>query len=90
MTPKVIEGHKRSSVFPGILPNTFIYESTLIKIYMNAKIMNTQIFHFIKYDLNGHQRSQKVTFMIILTLPYVLMDKFLSLFNNVIKSIQNI
>ena len=34
--------------------NTFIYESILIKIYMNTNIMNTQIFHFKKYDLNGH------------------------------------
>ena len=29
---------------------------------MNANIMNTQIFHFIEYDLKGHWRSQKVTF----------------------------
>ena len=42
--------------------------------------MNTQIFYLIKYDLNGHLRSQKVTFMFILTLTYVLMDNFLYLF----------
>ena len=42
--------------------------------------MNTQIFNFIKYDLNGHLRSQKVTFMFIITLTYVLMDNCLSLF----------
>ena len=36
------------------------------------------IFYLIKYHLNGHWRSQKVTF--ILTLTYVLMDNFLSLF----------
>ena len=48
---------------------------------MNAIIMNTQIFHFIKYDLNGPRRSQQVTFMFILTLTYVLMDNCLSLFN---------
>ena len=36
------------------LPKTFIYESILMKIYVNAKIMNMQIFHLIKYDLNGH------------------------------------
>ena len=29
--------------FKKILPNTFIYESILIKIYMNTNIMNTQI-----------------------------------------------
>ena len=66
--------------FKKILPNTFIYESILIKIHMNANIMNTQIYTFNKYDLNGHWRSQKVTFMLILTLTYVLMDNFLSLF----------
>ena len=31
--------------FKKILPKTFIYESILIKIYMNTNIMNTQIFH---------------------------------------------
>ena len=31
--------------FKKILPNTFIYESILIEIYMNTNIMNTQIFH---------------------------------------------
>ena len=40
--------------FKKIVPNTFIYESILINIYMNAKIMNTQKVHFIKYELNGH------------------------------------
>ena len=60
MTSKVIEGHKRSFVFPGILGNSsnaFIYESILIKIYMNTNIMNTQIFYSNKYDLKGHRRS---------------------------------
>ena len=32
--------------FKKILPNTFIYESILIKLYMNTNVMNTQIFHF--------------------------------------------
>ena len=45
--------------FKKILPKTFIYESILIKIYMNTIIMNTQIFHKKKYDLKGHWRSQK-------------------------------
>ena len=35
---------------------------------------------WIKYDLNGHWRSQKVTFRIILTLTYVLVANFWSLF----------
>ena len=47
---------------------------------MNANIMNMQIFLFLNYDLNGHIRSQKVTFKFILTLTYVLMDNCLSLF----------
>ena len=42
--------------------------------------MNKQIFDLIKYDLNGHWRSQKVTFMFVFTLTYVLMDNILSLF----------
>ena len=46
--------------FKKILPNTFIYESILIKIYMNTNIINTQIFHLDKYDLKGHWKSQKV------------------------------
>ena len=41
--------------FKKSLPNTFIYESILIKIYMRANIMNTQIFHLIKYE--GHKMS---------------------------------
>ena len=44
---------------------------------MNPNIMNTQIFHLIKYDL-----TQKVTFMFILTITYVIMDNFLSFFRD--------
>ena len=40
--------------FRKILSSTFIYEPILIKNYMNANIMNTQIFNLIKYDLKGH------------------------------------
>ena len=40
--------------FIKILPNTFIYESILIKIYMSTNIMNTQIFNLKKYDLKGY------------------------------------
>ena len=52
MTSKVIEGHKNSLNFSinPTLPNTFIYELILIKNYMNANIMNTQIFHLNNYD----------------------------------------
>ena len=52
-----LKGHKGSvslGLFKKILPDTFIYESILIKIYMNTNIMNTQIFYFNKYDLKGH------------------------------------
>ena len=56
MTSKVIEGHKNSSNFSvnPTLPNSYIYESILLEIYMNANIINTQIFHLNKYDLKGH------------------------------------
>ena len=46
-----------------ILPNTLIYESILIKIYVNTNIMNTQIFNFNNYDLKDHWRSQKVIWL---------------------------
>ena len=55
-----ISHKQKNSVFPKfrdlkkILTSTFIYEPILIQIYMNANIMKTQIFHFIKYDLKGH------------------------------------
>ena len=62
---KLFYNLQKNSVFPSlrlslrkfkkILPNTFIYESILIKKnYMNTNIMNTQIFHLNKYDLKGH------------------------------------
>jgi hypothetical protein len=56
MTSKVIQGHKSSSNFSvnPTLPNTFINESILIKIYMNTNIMNTLIFQLYKYDLKSH------------------------------------
>ena len=37
-----------------LLPNTFIYESILLKTYMKANIMNMQIFNLNKYDLKSH------------------------------------
>ena len=40
--------------FSFYLSSTFIYEPILIKLYMNANIMNMQIFHFCKYDLKGY------------------------------------
>ena len=46
MTSKVIEGYKSSSFLSYfyLLPNAFIYESILIKIYINANIVNIEIF----------------------------------------------
>ena len=35
----------------------------LLKISMNANIVKIQIFHKIRYDLKGHSRSQKMTFL---------------------------
>ena len=60
MTSKAIEvtkGHLSFREFEKILPNTFIYESILIKMYMNTNIMNRQIFYFDKHDPKGHKRS---------------------------------
>ena len=37
-----------------IISSTFIYEPILIKNYMNANIMNTQIFNLIQYDPKGN------------------------------------
>jgi hypothetical protein len=59
MTSKVIEGHKSSSNF-SVFSNTFFFflihsfMNLFLKIYMNANIMNTEIFYLIKYDLKGH------------------------------------
>ena len=58
MASKVIEGHKSSSnfvpVFSSSLHILIYYESILLKIYMNANIMNSQIFNLNNYDLKGH------------------------------------
>ena len=61
MISKVIEEHLISSNFRvnRTLPNTFIYELILIKNFINAIIINTQVFNLNKYDLKGHLRSQK-------------------------------
>ena len=46
--------------FKKILSNTFIYESIVIKIYMDANIRNMQLFHLIGMTskvIGGHKRS---------------------------------
>ena len=56
----------------------FLTHSFMNRFWQNFIWMITlwmQIFNLIKYDLNGYWRSQKVTFMFILTLTFVLMDK---------------
>ena len=40
--------------FSFYLSSTFIHEPILIKIYMNANIINAQTFNFNEYDLKGH------------------------------------
>ena len=47
-----IDDFLRSHFF--VLPNTFIYESILIQIYMNANYYDRQIFHLNKDDLKGY------------------------------------
>ena len=47
-----------------LFPNTFIYESILIKLYLNAIIMNTQILFIISISLTskvieGHKIIKK-------------------------------
>jgi hypothetical protein len=68
-----------TSVFKGISEKSFyifIYKLILIKIYVNANIINTQIVYLIKYDLKGHLGSQNATFIFILSLTCDLMDNF--------------
>ena len=50
--------------FSFFLSNTFVYEPILLKLSINVNIVKMQIFHKIKYDLRGHSRSQKMTFLI--------------------------
>ena len=45
---------------------------------MNANIMMTQILHKMKYDLRGHQRSQKV----------ILIFKIILFYDNLFKTFQ--
>ena len=40
--------------FKKLLPNTFIYESILLKIHMNANIMDMQLFNILKYNIKGY------------------------------------
>ena len=44
---------------PSFLNLFFVQILILSKLYMNANIMNTQIFHSINYDLKDHGRSHK-------------------------------
>ena len=51
MTSKVTKGHLSFRKFEKILPNTFIYESILIKKKNNTNIINTQILKVTKGHL---------------------------------------
>ena len=53
MNLKVMQDHKRPLLYKN-LSRTFVYGPIFMKISMNANIVKTQIFHKIKYDLNGH------------------------------------
>ena len=59
----------RDFVIPGLLDfsffpcSTFIYETILIKFSINVNIKKTQIFYEIKFNLKGHSRSYKTTFL---------------------------
>ena len=46
-----------------LIPSTLIYEPILMKIYMNANFVKTQIY-FMMYDLRGHLRPHKVVFLL--------------------------
>ena len=66
---KVRKGHLSFQEFEKILPSTFIYESILIKIYINTNIMNTQILkvtkgHFYVY-FNLNLRSYGQLFVLV-------------------------
>ena len=50
--------------FIFFLSNTFVYEPILLKLSMNANIVEMQIFHKTKYDLRGCSSSQIMTFLI--------------------------
>ena len=83
MTTKGIQGH----ISPLLCQNfssTFLYGPTLMQICMNAKIMKTQFFHKIIYDLKCHSYVRE-KFRIFFSLrpsdlfsilTYVLMDNF--------------
>ena len=69
MSLKGTKGHLSFREFEKILPNTFIYESILKKIYMNTNIMNTQILkdtksHFYVY-FNLNLRSNGQLFVLV-------------------------
>ena len=57
MTSKAIEGHKSSSYlsFNLTLPNKYMYELILIKIYMNAYYYDRQIIHL--EEVKGRKSS---------------------------------
>ena len=56
---KVTKGNLSFREFKKILHNTFIYKSIMIKTYMNANIMKTQIFYLIKYDIKVIEGRKK-------------------------------
>ena len=57
------QSHKVSFVFTNHLFQQYIFCLTLLKLFKNVHIMKTWIFHEMKYDLQGHPRSYKTTFI---------------------------
>ena len=54
----------KTRIFHKLKSKTFIYESILMRIHMNANIMKTQLFHqFLSMTSQGHLRSYLVTFL---------------------------
>ena len=64
-TQKKLRAPLRPSLqdFKKILPSTFIYKPILVKLYMNANIMKTQILRFIKSMTSDISLIQNLIFL---------------------------
>ena len=86
MTLKVIEGHKSSSNFSvnPTLSNTLINGSILIKIYINANIMNTQIFNLNKYQLKFHLQIVQISLSLSKSSSFITLNANLCTFSSLL------
>ena len=55
----------------------------LSKLYVNVNNMKTQIFKKVKYDLQGHWRSEKGTFMLNLSITFIYKQITMKIYINV-------